>query len=1066
MPAMNAADLAALRATPIGRDLTLFVFQPAVVWQGTVGGAPAYGDTDLTVATTFGNPADIEPGWTVRVETAAGAKKQHPSRVRFKSYSAPTMTVAENAIEWIAGDVLTAIRLPEIWPKPPYIDAATDPPTQYKDGDIAWPGIDESQPPKANAGPAAIARMSGGVADVVFRDWDSFQCPSGDPIGAGNYLWEFFGGAPAVIAGGVNTSTVTMRYTTAGYYLARLTVTDDNGIEGYVWIFVIIDDGTLSRTRIEPDERRWSSPGWVLTRRLMGVDGVDQWAYFYDGAPVFLVADSDDTATSAFFTDRSNLRWSGWLSEDRLSRSAYSREATYRAVSSAHILSNVPAYGVRFNSEAVPTDWYGFTDLSIDSVVYLLLHWHSTAMQVCHYEPIGEWTTRSRPAENCDLEDVLAQVNHVLTACYADLRCDRAGILRAMRHEWFLSAAEKAARATVLTLTNADFQNLDYGPRPHRPDVSQIRLLGVDSASSPFMSGAPGPVALEGGRPAEKQYLAPIDQDELNRWAGQDLAYRNWDQTVRLVMRGEWDCVDPAYGEYIAGTLSTFDPRAPDGPYSIVGVRFRDDHEVGVTIGEWELLPDPIAYSGETREFPEVPDPPEPDDPPDDGYEPPTPELGSGEVVIGGTYGAGVVYTLDALSGNPPTWYQLNGGLGDDSEIFWLVVDQTAPGLRAACLDGNKDLYVNNNWRGGDNWTLSLANSTLDTWASTTTEPVCLRSGPHGTLLLAFHQINGGYLNETTFAISTDWGVSWDYLDAPWINWGLWEDDPICDHTGLLPVPKNYWRLLLPGDGASYINSGGIVLFSYYGGDAIFITGRCYNVATFGRSAMAMILGIDVAAAQELPNNCPADHGDCDCSDLNYGLGDSSGGLTVAGGYGPVLNPNDGYIYVPSFKDYLVEDYTVARVAAHVPMYNDTGISDFITTAYLGGYPRSTCPPPVGISQEFFAAYVVPLDTETQIFLGNPSDDGSGDAYAPDVILAGTFRIIQSHRYMKDGKAVLFLAPSFNANERADAGDPRVFLVSQQYPASLGVYWTDKTGNLYDLGARGFSSIESDFSSD
>ena len=543
MPVLNAADLQNLRARPVGRNWTYYVFQPATTWSGTVGGAPSRADRALTVATVAGNPLNIRADSTLRVTNAAGAPKDYPSRVRIRSYNAigPVLTVADNDIDWVNGDRIYAMRLFELWPRYVYIDPATG--TQYKDRDIAWVDDNTAQPPKANAGPAAIATLVGGQADVIFADNGSFVVPTGGAVAS--YLWSTYGGAPAVVAGALNTNTVTLRYTTAGYYYVTLTVTDANGKTALRHVPVIIDDGTLGR-RVESGGRSWDHYGWVLNRELLGIDADD--SFFYDGAPCFLAADTQNTAAGAFADNRSNLRWSGWLMEDRLRRPFYRRSINYRAVSSAHILANIPAFPVGVRSDAAPADWYELTGLCLDSVCFHLMHWHSTAMQVCDYYATGEWATRLRPGENCRADDLLSQVDDVLHACYGNLRCDRQGMLRAMRDEWHLSVAEQAARARVLTIQDSDFMEITYGPRKHRAVVRETRLLGVDGASNPYMSGAPGDAPLEGGRPLEVQKLSPISQAELNQWAGQELAVQNWQWIIRMPFSGEGDCVDPALG--------------------------------------------------------------------------------------------------------------------------------------------------------------------------------------------------------------------------------------------------------------------------------------------------------------------------------------------------------------------------------------------------------------------------------------------------------------------------------------------------------------------------------------
>lgn len=671
MPQLTAGDRTILRRKPVGRQWKLYVYQPEVVWGGTVDESPDQGADEFEVVTAVGNPANMIADSTIRITDSTNRRKLMPSKVRFKEYDAgppEVLTVADNAIDWAVGDILTAVRLFEIWPRVYWVDPNTG--EHYKDGEIDYTNDAAAQPPKANGGPAAIGDLVGGVCDITFRDEGSFAVPSGGA--PASYLWTPLGGAPAVQAGALASTWVTLRYTTAGYYYMQYEVTDANGETGVRYIPVIIDDGTLCRRNVDVGDRYWDRMGWALSRRWIGVDQYG--SYFYDGAPVFLVSDSYNTVPGAFAENRAKLRWSGWLTEENVDRTMYDRTVTYRAVSSSHILQNIPAFSMRLVDDSDPdaeASWYYYSDLSTDSAVYLLGKWHSTMMEVCDYHPTGEWLTRARLGENAEADDLLSQLNNILVAVWADLRCDRQGILRAMRHEWHLSAAEQAARATVMTLDPQDFGHVAYGPRRMQSTTRSVRVAGVDDADNPLLAGAPGDFILDGGRPQEQNYLAPIDQDEMNQWAGQHLAFLNWATSVRLRMTGEYDVVDPALGEYINANLYQIDDRLPRGTqaYSVIGVRFRDDHAAGVTIGEWELLPDPKAYPGSTIVVPEIPPEPTPSIPEDD-YSPPIPKVWPYRMYVA-TFDKGVYYSSDfsGPDGAMPHWTAYNTIDGDGNTL-------------------------------------------------------------------------------------------------------------------------------------------------------------------------------------------------------------------------------------------------------------------------------------------------------------------------------------------------------------------------------------------------------------
>ena len=665
MPALDAADLAQIRSRPVGRRFKLYVHQPESVWTGVVAGAPSRGDRTLVVTTATGNAGLIREDSTVRVTTAVGNPKSSPSKVRFRSYAAgPTeMTIADNDIDWAVGDLLNAQILFELWPRFVYADV-TDPlnPVWYKDRDIAYVDEDTAFAPKSNPGPAAIGMISGGSCDLVFNGQHSYISPTGGAVIG--YNWAAMGGGPAVVAGNPLTVTVTFRYTTPGFYYVRLTVTDANAMTDVCYVPVIVDDGTLAVDYTYPGDRGWEGSGWALSRVLPGIDSNE--SLFYDGAPVFLVADDRQVATIPFIPNRNNLRFSGWLIEDDVERDRYGRTGRYRAVSSAHIMRGLPAYPTGLRIDAGPTEWDYATTWNIDAILTYIFRWHSTVSRVCNVYVTGEWATRYAGEKDLISNSLLEQADWLLGGIVGNVRCSRQGGLRPMRHEWFLSAAEEAGRNTVMTLTNVDWQSARYGIRSHKATVREFNAGGLTGANTPFLAGSPGQAPLEGGRPDEKMDLLCNDQAELTRWAGQFLSFRNFDIPLVLEMSGEYDVVDPSYGEYVTATLSNYDPKLPDGPYAITGIRFKDDHKNGHTLSEWTLLPDPTAFGGygsEDRDIPEIPPPPPP--PPINGPPPPPPfdpPPGWPDVCIYPTRLGGVWYTITFTGTDSvvdPTWIAL-----------------------------------------------------------------------------------------------------------------------------------------------------------------------------------------------------------------------------------------------------------------------------------------------------------------------------------------------------------------------------------------------------------------------
>jgi hypothetical protein len=1029
-------SLSTVTSRPLAQRFKLYAYQPVCVWSGELPFAHAQGAESLSVETLTGNGSDVTAGMTCRVTTAGGASKMKPSKVRAKDWTplvliTGTLDVAENAIDWDAGDKVYVYRFWELGPRVPVIDQDTG--AISKDGDTTWSSDNAAQPPVANAGPAVVATLSGGQADVVFSDEGSFVVPSGGAVTS--YEWDALGGSPAVQAGAENTSTVTYRYTSAGYYYVSLTVTDANGETDVKYVPVIIDDGTLDLGYVTLGRRDGDKSGWRLSFNLETltddvINTIDD--YLYDGALIILVSQDDDQqADEAFVDNRAETRYVGWCASDQLRRDALNRTVSFDVVSSNELISNIPAYPIGIRDEAAPSDWYGLTDLSIDSVVVHILRWHSTVLQVCDYIPIGDWTDRARPGENCKADSLLDQIDDVLRACFANLRCDRQGILRATRDYWHLSDTEKAARDTLFTLAKSHIISVSFTD-PHQASVREVRLGGTEGTNA-YLSGAP-PSPLDGGRPGEVMNLAPKTQSELNRWAGQDLAIKNWQKPIRVEMAGEFDVADPALCEILDGDLSDFDARLPDGPYTIESISFRD--EPGVTMSTWTLLADPGEYGGETKDIPDAPDRPDPPDLEDPEIDP-RPAIGTGEVVGVGGIG-GFFWTDDALTGSPPTWAAFNTGL--TSVAYISALDQPSLNPRWACCLAHTSVtapddgivYVTTNWRGTTSWSSKLTPAAATTLVETAigdtitadslaiVDVVAISVDYSTTYLLAVIQYEYGAApdEQTRVLRSTDWGDNWTCGgEIAGHKVGATE------YTGWV-----YYNKDTEGSGAAITDAGDGELV--YDGSRLLLCAKSPTASEFS----GVQISTDWGATWEGFDDYPEGDG---------GVGNSAEGVTAAD------VDSTGKLWLARWKDATSGNHVIAscsNIGAGTPV-----ISTVKTLTDEDSYADVRDMLAINANDAWYALQVV------------TPNDRTGDTYVQKNgstvdTLPNPYRTL--HCFLVDGDVVYALRSFFN-DEDANVSYPSVF-----YATTDGATFSDKSGNLRALGCDGGCGIISDWTND
>jgi hypothetical protein len=157
MPALTSPQLTSLRANGHKAKFFLSVSRPTTLLTALINGSPARGATSIPYDTGGGTGfSRIKAGQTLLVVTATGTKN-----VRIRSISGTqtsgTITVATNEIVWADNQALTVLEdyEPRSWL--PYFNVSGQ---FFKDGNIAYPGINPSVPPVCIAGPHRAARLA------------------------------------------------------------------------------------------------------------------------------------------------------------------------------------------------------------------------------------------------------------------------------------------------------------------------------------------------------------------------------------------------------------------------------------------------------------------------------------------------------------------------------------------------------------------------------------------------------------------------------------------------------------------------------------------------------------------------------------------------------------------------------------------------------------------------------------------------------------------------------------------------------------------------------------------
>ena len=562
--------------------------------------------------------ANVSAGMTLWVGSAAGL--DDIGRVRIKSIDvvADELTVAENTdIPWADDLFLTcpgAYGFREIWGVYPRM---TEGPVDFlMDYDVDFNiAQDIVLPPKANAGPPAVAWIDdAGNADISFTGDHSFT-PELAPADIASYAWDFADGVwqagPGVNAAGTCLDPNIVRWTTPGFRYISLTVTDNTpqARTGTVYVPVwIFEEGVEDPFRLAEVARQDGdvSSGWraqlkVFQTNTVAEDTIYHWP---DGALVVLF-------TRTWFGGvevgvggwcmandkhyRDNIRFVGWLLEETVQYNADDGIVGFEAVAHDGIMSMIPAWPFTLEDVAAgaATDWYEVSDLNVDRALHYLLEYYSTVNQVCDVEPVGE--ADGRPIEIQQYADKTLY-GQAQTDLLGDANClllsDRQGILYATRNPQFMSAAERLAVATCVHIqqNDGDWMDVIDNTKPHRPELGQVRVGGF-AGSTPLLARAPiatpgdtSPVPLQNPTDMMADGLIFVDANEAALWAGLTLTWANNEyKEIPIEMSGYWPVFDMAYQEYVQLTANDpLDRREWAGEKFIVRqVRFNDDASDG-----------------------------------------------------------------------------------------------------------------------------------------------------------------------------------------------------------------------------------------------------------------------------------------------------------------------------------------------------------------------------------------------------------------------------------------------------------------------------------------------------
>lgn len=574
MPALSAPDATLWRTSPYRYTGYLWIDKPEVVFKARVNQASF---TYPLVAVTFdgvsvGAFGDIKNGLTVLFGTSDGADDL--GRQRAKSATSTVLTIGESSQGDHDGEVdladnayITVLNERRLWGIPPRFNKDTA--VAYKDYDVlvssggrnyaSHPG------PKANGGAWRAGLISGSVATFDFTDESLAVTPSST---IASRVWNVKDGT--ITVGTSTSSSITATFPLGRRYV-ELVVTDSNGHTHTHYILVValsLTDATWKPIRqFEIVDRHNTQAGGEMS--VIVHEDIAASTY-YDGAAVIYFESEIYGTTAGSLAGPSTLehiQFVGWLDTEREAPTAtieygIQKFTELRCISAAERLRQINLLPQLMKFKDSPDAWDEMAGLTNARVLWYLLRWHSTALELCNlYLTVNVWDSviKRWATTASTLYDQAVEAAKARAQLFT---CDQRGILRIVQNSLILSATSgERSTVDIVALTEADAisANLERNrfPNTYWLDGSSI-TIGTDTEDIiPMFSRAPGNAPGQGAQRASFAGLIVDGQDELNIWTGNEYARINapWLPVhIRLKYTGDAG-IDPALGEWITLTL-------------------------------------------------------------------------------------------------------------------------------------------------------------------------------------------------------------------------------------------------------------------------------------------------------------------------------------------------------------------------------------------------------------------------------------------------------------------------------------------------------------------------------
>lgn len=631
---LTAAQLTQLRTRPHSTKLWLSIFKPREILRAQINEPGIVkGDTVITTNLLSGVAANVLSGMTVYIGTTAGSKNL--GRLRVKSATSTTITIAENSITWVNGWFLTVIRYFEPWGVYPRITLdANNVPQFFKDFDIPYTDQNQLMDPVVCMGPNHAIMLdptvSGSYAQIYYSSSGSFDPTPGGAITA--YDWHFEGAAPT---GSTAADPGYVTYTGCGHFVTSLSLTNSAGkiFTGRRHISILArperaQDGDckpISHWGLEDLSGDRASGGWkagVWIREAIGTEDIP------DGSLAVIFTEDDrqgyvESKVGANAVNRDTILFTGYIDGETVLWDPETNRVNFTIEGLTAVMDKLATFSAALDDSLNAVNWNQMREMTVDRGVIHFLRWHSTVLAIADFSPTGD----TKPVQYLDFSrgSVYKSVDGLLEgALVGQAVSDRQGKLWTEVDARVLTTGTarqiRDSMQNVLSVTRQDWRSRVSIRREPQDPTSFIELGGI-AYSGPFsgsgtftahLSGAPGNAPGYYGKTDRSTGLVINGQNQLNELTGHVLAAQNADfPEILLPMAGDYRHIDIAPQHRVLMNLPATDNwlrvamvNKPFIPQEIVYVHDVDNQ---VLLMDLKLTEETFGVPGDTIVIPAVP---------------------------------------------------------------------------------------------------------------------------------------------------------------------------------------------------------------------------------------------------------------------------------------------------------------------------------------------------------------------------------------------------------------------------------------------------------------------------